>query len=447
MSGAAVLLLARLYRSLLPRVLRERLARRRNQRLCDGLRFARGPAWALPEAAPSRTCQTPTPAAGQGVNVLGYLRGQFGLGVSARAYSQALMCVGYPVSLQDSRVAVPHANADQSMEPHLWPGVGEFATTLVFVNPDHFSEAMAARGAAERPQRVVACWFWELPRVPDAWHEAVAAVDEIIVATEFVADAFRAVTDKPVTRIPFPLLDAEPSGLVRADFGLPDGAFMFLCTFDCNSSVARKNPGAVITAFRAAFPPERQDVVLLLKSSNGHRNPEALRKLFALARADPRILLRDDVIDVRHLQALQRQCDAYVSLHRAEGLGLGMAECMRLGKPVIATAWSGNMDYMNADNSLLVDYTLVPVKAGEYPHAEGQVWAEPDAMHAATLMQQVVDHPASVANRVARARQEIEHGMSPPRSGALLAAYLEAPPPLAVPASPEPHGLSGAGTP
>ncbi|MEN5274433.1 glycosyltransferase [Stenotrophomonas lactitubi] len=446
MSGPAVPLLARLYRSLLPRALREWLARRRNQRLCDGLRFARSPAWTLPDPTASQSSPTPAPVWKRGVNVLGYLRGQFGLGVSARAYSQALMSVGYPVSLQDSRVAVPHANADQSLVSHLQPGVGAFATTLVFVNPDHFSEAMAARGDVERPQRVVACWFWELPRVPDAWREAVAAVDEIIVATEFVADAFRAVTDKPVTRIPFPLLDAEPSDLVRADFGLLDGAFVFLCTFDCNSSVARKNPGAVISAFRAAFPPERKDVVLMLKSSNGHRNPEALRQLLALAGTDPRILLRDDVIDVRHLQALQRHCDAYVSLHRAEGLGLGMAECMRLGKPVIATGWSGNMDFMNAGNSLLVDYTLVPVKTGEYPHAEGQVWAEPDVRHATTLMQQVVDHPADVADRVERARREIEHGMSLQRSGALLAAYLESPPPLAVPASPEARGLSGAGT-
>lgn len=447
MSGPAVPLLARLYRSLLPRMLREWLSQRRNQRLCARLRFARGPGWALPEAAPSSICPPPTEATGRGVNVLGYLRGQFGLGVSARAYSQALISVGYPISLQDSRVAVPHANGDRSLEPHLRPGVGAFATTLVFVNPDHFSEAMAARGVAERPTRVVACWFWELPRVPDAWREAVTAVDEIIVATEFVADAFRAVTDKPVTRIPFPLMDAAPSGLERADFGLPDDAFVFLCTFDCNSSVARKNPGAVISAFRAAFPQERQDVVLLVKSSNGHRNPEALRQLLAFAGNDARILLRDDVIDVRHLQALQGHCDAYVSLHRAEGLGLGMAECMRLGKPVIATGWSGNMDFMNAGNSLLVDYTLVPVKAGEYPHAEGQVWAEPDVQHAATLMQQVVDNPAGVADRVARAQREIEHGMSLQRSGALLAAYLDGTTPLAAPASPEARGLSGAGTP
>ncbi len=447
MSSAAVPLFKRIYRWLLPRALRECLARRRNDRLCSSLAFAKGSAWALPDVPAPAACEALPWGGGKGVNVVGYLRGQFGLGASARAYCQALMGVGYPVSLEDSRVAIPHANDDRSLEAHLVHQPGEFASTLVFVNPDHFEEAMAARTRVQPSQRVVACWFWELPRVPEAWRGAIEAVDEIIVATEFVADAFRAVTDKPVTRVPFPLLDAAPSGLSRTDFGLPNDAFVFLCTFDCNSTVARKNPDAVIAAFRAAFPPGRNDVMLLLKSSNGQRNPDALRKLLDLAAGDHRILLRDDVIDARHLQALQRECDAYVSLHRAEGLGLGMAECMRLGKPVIATGWSGNLDFMNAGNSLLVDYTLVPVQPGQYPHGEGQSWAEPDIEHAAALMRQVVDAPQSVVALIATAPGDIRNGMSPQHSGAMLAAYLESNPLLTVPSPPRWQGLSGVGTP
>ena len=417
-----------LYRSLIPRSLRERISHRRNQRFTAKLRFVRSSAWGLPETMASIDCLMPEADGTQGVNVLGYLSGQFGLGVSARSYTLALMCVGYPVSLQNTNLAVPHDNADRSLEPHLKQSAGAYTTTLVFVNPDHFSEAMSASGVVVRPERIVACWFWELPRVPDAWREAVAEVDEIIVATEFVAKAFRAICDKPVTRIPFPLMEAAPSMLVRKDFGLPDGKFLFLCTFDCNSSLARKNPHAVIEAFKSAFPLARKDVFLLLKSSNGYRNPEALRQLKRLIGEDRRILLRDDIIDIRHLQALQRACDAYVSLHRAEGLGLGMAECMRIGKPVIATGWSGNLDFMNEDNSLLVNFKLVAVKSGEYPNGEGQEWAEPNIMHAATLMRLVVDQPAAVAEKVARARRDIEFGMSPQRSGALLASYLQAHP-------------------
>ncbi|WP_312318595.1 glycosyltransferase [Stenotrophomonas sp.] len=438
-------LASRLYRGLLPRGLRQRLAERRNKRLCESLRFVRTPAWVLDAPIEVSLNREAGSVAGQGVNVLGYLRGQFGLGVSARAYTRALLEVGYPVSLNDARVAVPHANADHSLDAHLESAPrAPFDTTLVFVNPDHFREAMDALGSSARPRRLVACWFWELPRAPDAWREAVDAVDEIIVATDFVGDAFRAVTSKPVTRIPFPLLDIQPSGLTRRDAGLPDDAFVFLCTFDCNSSVDRKNPGAVIRAFRTAFPASRQDVCLLIKSSNGHRNPEALRSLLALAEADPRVLIRDDVIDARHLQALQGLCDAYVSLHRAEGLGLGMAECMRLGKPVIATGWSGNLDFMNESNSLLVNYTLVPVQPGQYPHAEGQVWAEPDPAHAAELMLRVVDRPESMVDRIARARGDIEQGMSLQRSGALLASYLDGNTPLAASVHSHGRGLSGA---
>lgn len=437
--------MSRLYRLLVPRSLRERLAQRRHQHFCEGLRFTRTPGWVLDEACASAEGAGAASLGGRGVNVLGYLRGQFGLGVSARAYTRALMAVGYPLSLHDSQVAVPHANADHSLDAHMEVPAPTFDTTLVFINPDHFSEAMTAMGGAGAQQRLVACWFWELPRVPEAWREAVEAVDEIVVATEFVAEAFRAMTDTPVTKIPFPLLDIVPSGLVRSDVGLPEDAFVFLCTFDCNSSVDRKNPGAVIAAFRSAFAPDRQDVRLLVKSSNGHRNPDALRQLLVQAGGDTRIMLRDDVIDVRHLHALQMLCNSYVSLHRAEGLGLGMAECMQLGKPVIATGWSGNMEFMNAGNSLLVDYRLVPVQPGQYPHAQGQRWAEPDVAHAAVLMQQVVDRPDSVAVLAANARRDIEQGMSLQRSGVLFAAYLDSRAPLTAPALPASLGMFGAG--
>ncbi|MCW1776920.1 hypothetical protein NB693_21310 [Pantoea ananatis] len=150
--------------------------------------------------------------------------------------------------------------------------------------------------------------------MPDAWMAAVQQVDEIVVATEFVAEAFRAVTNKPVTRIPFPLLPMPASALSRAHLGLPDDVFVFLCTFDCNSSLERKNPAGVIEAFRQAFPLDQGNVRLLLKSSNGARNPESLIQLAGLIGEDRRILLRDGVIDASHVATFL----------------LGMAECMRL---------------------------------------------------------------------------------------------------------------------
>lgn len=142
----------------------------------------------------------------------------------------------------------------------------------------------------------------------------------------------------------------------------------------------------MIEAFRLAFPRGDEKVCLLIKSSNGERYPAQLMKLLASAARDPRIKLRDDMLERRDLQALHRCVDVYVSLHRCEGFGLGMAEAMCLGKPVIATGYSGNLEFMTTANSCLVDYRMAAVREGDYPHASGQQWADPDPRHAAHHM-------------------------------------------------------------
>ena len=175
----------------------------------------------------------------------------------------------------------------------------------------------------------------------------------------------------------------------------------------------------------AAFPWGRDDVQLIIKSSNGHRYPELFLGLLKAASADPRIILRDEVIDGRHLHALQRCADAYVSFHRAEGFGLGMAECMRLGKPVVATAWSGNMDFM-APKTVAWSTSLLPVAEHQYPFWQGQRWADPDVKQAATLMRRLVDEPGFAASVGAQAAARIRQTLSPQTVAARLAARLDA---------------------
>lgn len=250
-------------------------------------------------------------------------------------------------------------------------------------------------------------------------------MDEILVASAFVEQAVRKVTDKPVLRIPMPLGTIEDSGLQRADFGLPETAFIFLVTFDFSSRMERKNPEAAIRAFRAAFPPERRDVRLLVKSSNGYRFPHWIKRIFELAEGDDRIIIRDDVIDRAHLNALQRCCDAYVSLHRAEGFGMGLAECMAIGKPVIATGWSGNMEFMDATSAALVDFSLVAVGEGEYPGGEGQRWADADVAQAAALMRRLADDPAAAAALGSAGRQHVEAILSAPVAAARIIERLK----------------------
>nr|WP_202404752.1 glycosyltransferase family 4 protein [Xanthomonas sp. LMG 8992] len=383
----------------------------------ESVRFARTPAWDIP--LPSAVAGPLAPmqvATGPGVNILGYVRGQFGLGESLRMYARALIEAGVPVRLFDIDLGLPHGWDDHSLDAWIGDDL-PYPVSIMFVNPDYLERALQFVGAQRLSgKHLIACWFWELERVPNAWLPAIGMVDEIMVASRFIEEAFSKVTDKPILRAPQPLSAIGDSGLRRADFGLEEGKFIFLTTFDFNSWVERKNPYAAIAAFKHAFPKGRDDVRLLVKSSNGYRYQDWFRRLLNEAATDPRIIVRDEVIDRAHVYALQRCCDAYVSLHRAEGFGLGLAECMAMGKPVIATAWSGNLDFMETGNAMLVGYRLVPVREGEYPHEPGDVWAEPRVEEAAAFMQKLADNPNEAQEIGQRAAQSVGALLSPQRA-------------------------------
>lgn len=389
------------------------LARRAGERV----RFKRTSRWTVAARPPApASVVAPTSArfdAAAGVNIFAYARGQFGLAESARLYARALLGAGYPVAVYDIALDMAHSMGDTSLDQHIGTDTPH-GINLLFVNPDYLDAAIASIGRERLGHRyTIGCWFWELETFPREWLAALADVDEVMVSSAFIRDVVGRATDKPLLHVPLPVLEMPDSGLCRSDFGLRDDAFVFLNSFDFNSFQARKNPLATIRAFRNAFDDDRRDVQLLIKSSNGHRHPDRLRELLDAAAGDKRILVRDDVIDRAHVQALQRCADAYVSLHRSEGFGLGLAECMRLGKPVIATAWSGNMEFMTPGNSCLVDYEMVAVGEGEYLYHDGQRWAQPNVEHAAAYMRRLVDEPGYAAGIGRQAASDIREKLSP----------------------------------
>ncbi len=409
----------------LPQSLRDRVSARFAAPAIARARFPRTPAWSRPvvDAAPAEP--TVEPAAGfVGANLLGYLRGQFGLAESARLYARAMISAGLPVSLFDIDLNLRHGWDDRSVEA--WMGDDlPHPISILFVNPDMFEPALERIGEARLQGRyLIACWFWELEEIPGDWLHAIGQVDEIMVASKFVEDAFRRVTDKPILRVPIPLSGVADSGLQREDFGLEKDSFVFLCTFDFNSWIARKNPEAAISAFRHAFEGEDDDVRLLIKTINGFRHPDAFHQLLAAVAGDSRILLRDDIIDGAHVRALQRCCDAYVSLHRAEGFGLGLAEMMLAGKPVIATRWSGNLEFMDDGNSCLVGYRMVPVAEGAYLAGSDLRWADADTAEAADWMRRLA-RDRELADRIGGAASaSIKSSLSPQRAARAIGDHL-----------------------
>jgi len=376
--------------------------------------------------APVRFFGQPDPSwDGHGANVFAYLRGQFGLAECARLYSRALLGARYSTALVDVDINLPHGWDDRSLDAH----IGDAAphrVHLVFINPDFLEAALEQIGKARlEGGYIIACWFWELENIPTTWLPALQQVDEILVASRYVGEAFARVTDKPILCVPLPLSDVGDSGLERSDFGIPADDFVFLTSFDFNSYVHRKNPFATIQAFQQAFPAGREGVQLLIKTSNGYRRPDRLQLLLDAVAGDSRIVVRDQVLDRADVQALQRCADVYVSLHHAEGFGLGLAECMAQGKPVIGTGWSGNMEFMDADNSALVDYTLVAVREGEYAHHEGQRWAAADVADAARWMRRLADEPELARAMGERARDSVLRTLSPERAARALIARIE----------------------
>lgn len=418
--------LYRLYSRLPPKVRRSvslQIADRANKKF----RFVRTEAWqsaslAVPIAVDA-SAHVGRPDIG--VNVFAYLRGQFGLAEAARGYINALLESGYPVALHDIDLNLPHGFEDRSMD-ELIGNAAPYPINLVFVNPDYLEHAlqrMKAVNVVDRP--TVACWFWELEKIPDQWLPSLDSVDGVMVASPFIAEAFRACTGKPVFEVPLPVAEMPDSGLQREDFGLDPDDFVFLTSFDFNSWMTRKNPLASISAFKLAFPSGTERVRLLLKSSNGRRFPQQFAEMLEAVAGDPRIIVRDDVLEREHMQALQRCVDAYVSLHRAEGFGLGLAECMAIGKPVVATAWSGNMAFMTSQNSCLVDLDLIPVRFGEYLDTEGQRWGDPHLHHAASHMRRLVEQPAFAKAIGRQASADIATGLSRTVAAARMIGLFE----------------------
>jgi glycosyltransferase involved in cell wall biosynthesis len=352
-----------------------------------------------------RVRRDPAATSPAGINLVGYARGGLGLGENLRRFAEAARRGGLPFALVDLDVNLGERGRDTRLDA--WIGQDNpWPVNVFFVNADqmpaareHFGEAFFAG------RRNIGFWFWELEGFPAEWWGAFDLVDEVWVASRFVQAAISACTTKPVRRLALPVEVPLPRAFTRDEYGLPQRPFVFLFSFDFQSFVQRKNPRAAIEAFQRAFAPGDERAMLVVKSINGHWAPALLDEVRERIGADRRIVLLDGFLDRDAAMGLVSVADCYVSLHRSEGFGLGMAEAMALGKPAIGTAWSGNLDFMNEHNSCLVPATLVPVQPGEYRFSEGQRWAEPDVDAAAAQMRRLVDEP-DFAARIGRAGAE-----------------------------------------
>lgn len=357
-----------------------------------------------------------------GINVAGFIQGEYGIGDSSRAFCKVVEATGLPsafVNITGNR----HRHADRSIAR--LSRKNPYRVNLMTFSFDYarrFSRNMGKKFFRDRYN--VALWYWELEQFPATFHSNFDYYDEIWTVTEFCRSSFASVSPIPVHKVPYPLSVSSPDpNLTRAALGLPDNAFLVLFTFDFCSEIERKNPIGLIRAFKSAFRPDEK-AFLVLKSINSHRRPEDLavieRELEGV-----NVIRIERSLPGAEMSALYAACDTYASLHRSEGLGLGMAQAMALGKPVVATGYSGNLEFMNPDNSRLVSHGMSEIQKDSGPYRAGMQWAEPDVQCAAQHLRWIFENREASLELGRRAAREIRESLDPARSAKVIRQRVE----------------------
>ena len=354
----------------------------------------------------------------EGVNVVGYLDAEDGVGAVARSLIDTLRAADVPFATVVNGNTGSHRGA-------LYP-TGDKAVydlTVACINADELPYVGDRLGTDLHVAGPIAgIWAWEVEVFPAWMAVSETLVDEVWTYSEHSAAAIRAAVSCPVFVVPPPIADVTPPPLSRADLHLPEG-YLFLFCFDANSVFERKNPLAVVSAFRAAFPPGAGPQ-LVIKAVNADRHGMDLARLRRATADRPDITVRTYSEPPERQLALMASADAYVSLHRAEGYGLTMAEAMMLGKPVIGTGYSGNLEFMDEANSILVPFSKVRIPMGLRPYPAGAMWANPDVEAAAAAMLRLASDPAEGIALGARARADVLEHHSPARRAADLCRRL-----------------------
>lgn len=371
--------------------------------------------WALPK----EPAALEPPSDEFGVNLLGYLTAELGVGEMGRIVHDAVQAGGVPVtSVLEEKAVTNRTGLDRPDTV----GRPRYPITVLAVNADQTRTILTNHPEVGHERYRIGLWAWELEEFPEWQHEAFGMLDEVWAVSDFCREAFAAHSPVPVKTVPVPVRDpGEPSPPAR-ERGEP---IRFLFAFDFNSVAERKNPWGTVTAFQRAFP-GRDDVRLTIKTINAKAHPVSAERLRAAVAADDRIELIERYLSVAELHDLYDRSSCYVSLHRSEGFGLTVAEAMARAMPVISTGYSGTAEFLDASTGWPIPYSMIPVGKDCGPYDPNAVWADPDLDAAARAMRQVADDPAEAARRGRAARAHILRTRSMEATAAWLREQLEA---------------------
>jgi len=320
---------------------------------------------------------------------------------------------------------------EREFADHVTPSLSD-KVNLFCINADEVEQAMGVlehlgSGPAFQKAYNIIYPAWELSIYPEPWAKILDRFDEVWAPSRFIQDAIAPATKRPAVHMPLAVDLTVSSFLGRRHFGIPENAFVCLFFFDFSSYAERKNPFAMLEAFEklvAQRPHTPLHAVVKYKGGDdGNPARKALEARLKGLGAQAQAITRQ--LSDNEIKNLVRCCDVFVSLHRSEGFGRGPAEAMIMGRAAVATNYSGNLDFMTPETSLLVDYELIPVAEGAYLFGENQVWADPSVDHAVELIGRLVDDPAGARALGERARRHIRTHFSARAVGLRYAARLE----------------------
>ncbi len=360
-----------------------------------------------------------------GVNLIAYIRASMGVGEAARGNAAALLASGCTFGIVNYERGNP-SRMDNLRWHHKEIARPHFQINLWHINADHLPKVMSDVGPAWFSGRYnIGFWAWEMPEFPDRWLSSFDLLDEIWVPSNYVNQAVAAKSPVPVVTIPHVIdIDAAGAQLYSRDyFGINSQAFVFISMFDTHSIAQRKNPLGSILAFQQAFAADETAVQLVIKVNNPDAASTAM--LSDCIGDYKNILVLDKHLDRQQIDSLINCSNCYVSLHHAEGFGLGPAEAMALGKVALLTDWSGNTEYMTADNCVPIRYSLETLGKDFGPYEAHQHWAVADIQHAASEMKDLASNPARVAAIGRQAKMTIEQSFSAQAIGERMRRRLQ----------------------
>ena len=357
-----------------------------------------------------------------GIDVLGFFTAEHGVGEAARVLTSTLQSAGVPVSSIDY-------TDTQSRREHSFDcdNVSRNKVLMMAVNADHLNEAHRRLGRKFfRKRYVIGQWFWELEEAPQWFGPAFEHVDELWAPTRFIETMLRkhAPSGVQVNYVPLPVVTPQvDTSITRGRFGLDD-RYMFLFSFDFMSVMKRKNPLGLFEAFTKAFA-EGEGPMLVIKAINGDKRLVERNMLRDAVRKRSDIVLIDEYFTKVETSTLTSLADCYVSLHRSEGLGLTMSEAMTLGRPVIGTGYSGNLDFLSDANSFIVPGVRTKVGDGAEGYSREAMWMEPNVTEAANYMRYVYENQAEAAQKGLRGQADILSTFDVASCGAIMKGRLE----------------------